>query len=147
MGNRKLQWSTATFLFWVAASHSAYAACEQRIIEAFTLTQSNGFEVEANFYSQHYFLVGGDAQSYSPRQQKVSGKISNGKLTGDHLHFLVTWKNGTVGIYDADIDSSGRLINGTTFDREHPSSKATWTTNVKMKCCVARPGAPCVPGR
>jgi len=49
MGNWKLQLGAATFLLWAAASPSAYAACEQRLIEPFSLVQSNGFEVEASF--------------------------------------------------------------------------------------------------
>jgi hypothetical protein len=157
MGNWKFQLGAATFLLWAAASPGAYAACEQRLIEPFSLVQSNGFEVEARFYSQNYWQVGGSAQSYSPRQGIVKGEIplGNGKLTGNHLHFLVVWKNGTVGIYDADIDDQGRLINGTSYDRDHPRSRATWTTdpvwspNVRLKCCVPRPGVrgSCVPGR
>jgi len=144
MRNQMLQWSAATLLFWLSASHSAYAACELWLLEPFTLTQSNGFTVEVSITGNYPGNITGWADYYRSRSERwVRGELANGQLLGNHLHFLVKWKNGTNGIYDADIDGSGRIINGKTYDRERPTSKATWTTTVTLKCCVPQPGHPC----
>jgi hypothetical protein len=64
----------------------------------------------------------------------IHGELANGLLLGNHLHFLVHWKNGQTGVYDADIDGSGNFINGKTIDFNHPESTATWTANTKVVC-------------
>src|SRR5262249_6523042 len=139
--NRKLLWSTATLLFWVAASPSVYAACNPNrwLIGPFTLTQSNGFTVEVHvFGTTASGRVHGNADYYPTAdrgQPWVHGdELHNGQIIDNHLHFFVTWKDGNVGEYDADIDSSGKLINGNTFDGAHPDSTATWTSDVTLEC-------------
>jgi hypothetical protein len=134
----------ATFMLWAATNQGAYA-CDQRLIEPFTLRQSNGPVVEVNLFSQVGFSVGGNARYFSGRI--ISGPIHNGTLSGNHLHFLVPWDDGNVGIYDADIDNSGRLTNGRTFNRDRPGQNATWKADVTMQCCVTHPNPGCASRR
>lgn len=154
MRNRKLLWSTITLLFWVAASPSAYAACNNNewLIESFTLRQSNGFDVEVTAFGPYPGNINGRAAYYPAGRRDqpwVHGDLANAQLLpgSNHLHFLVHWKNGSTGSYDADVSSDGKLINGKTADADHPESNATWTTNVTLKCCVPQPGYPCMRSR
>jgi hypothetical protein len=134
----------AAIMFGAALSPGAQA-CDQRISESFTLFQSNGPEIGVALY-QHGSMVTGEL-TYGSRGELISGRISNGKLTGNHLHFLVTWPNGSVGVYDADINEAGNLVNGTTYNRDKPENRATWITSVTMQCCAPVPDAQCASGR
>jgi len=132
----------ATSMLWASLSQGAHA-CDRWLLRPFTLTQSNGFKVNVNVSGP---VVRGDA-NYETKDGWVQATMSNGTLTTNHLHFLLAWENGTVGIYDVDIDDSGRLQNGKTYDRDNPGSKGSWTTGVKFKCCVTTPRPTCASGR
>ncbi len=123
----------------------AKSAVDQRISESFTIFHSNGPEIGVALY-QHVSMVTGQL-TYSSRGELLTGEISNGKLTGSHLHFLVAWPNGSVGVYDADINEAGKLVNGTTYNRDKPENRATWTTSVTMQCCAPVPSPGCASGR
>jgi hypothetical protein len=162
--NRKLLWSTATLLFWVAASPSVYGceSWEWRLYD-FTLTQSNGFTVEVSIVCNPN--CDGSAVYYptdtltdgSYRTRWVHGDLKNGQLLDSaafpprllllgerldnrHLHFFVPWEDGNIGAYDAEFDSnSGKFISGKTSDDQHPDSTATWTTDATLECATPPP--------
>jgi hypothetical protein len=48
------------------------------------------------------------------------------------------------GVYQGKVGSQGR-INGTTYDRQHPGSKATWFSASAMKCAEANAVKPTNP--
>jgi hypothetical protein len=58
---------------------------------------------------------------------------AQGAVTGNAVHFTVTWNNGTAGVYDGTIDADG-FVSGTTHDRWNPRSRADWHLAGRAKC-------------
>ena len=61
----------------------------------------------------------------------------SGNMEGDDFYVTI----GTAGIYRGKVGPSGR-IDGTTYDRNKPSSKASWFSGRAMRCGDQASGAP-----
>ena len=92
-----------------------------------TLSQSNRTQVIVNL-KQSGSVIKGSA-SYLLQRGEVEGTIK-----GNRFSVQIYWASGnSVGIYTGTIAPSGR-INGQSYDRFHPETKAKWYSNDKMKC-------------
>lgn len=108
-------------------------ACRQWTIdgENIEITQSNGFTIYlslvhgfAKVEDRHPFVYG--QAYYNSGGQRVTGK-AGGTLNRDKFLVTVQWDNATRGNYQGDIDSNGEIVNGRTWDSQHPQEpEATW---------------------
>jgi hypothetical protein len=57
----------------------------------------------------------------------------DGTLTGNELELTAYWSDGTIGVYSGKVNPQGR-IEGTTFDREHPQTMASWYSARTANC-------------
>jgi hypothetical protein len=57
----------------------------------------------------------------------------DGFAKGHKFRIQIYWSGTSVGIYEGNIGPQGR-IEGTTYDRQKPSVRATWFSNKAMKC-------------
>jgi hypothetical protein len=57
----------------------------------------------------------------------------NGTVEGDKFDVQINWARGGVGIYRGTIGKNG-VIQGMTYDKNKPSSSATWRSSKVMKC-------------
>ncbi|MQS38988.1 hypothetical protein [Streptomyces katsurahamanus] len=95
------------------------------------------------------FYAGGTWQIYQSNRQVVTVNVtqdSSGRLYGSAYHgstsatieygavvdgtsisFNLSWSNGARGRYTGNLGADRRL-SGITFDLNHPSSQATWST-------------------
>jgi len=62
----------------------------------------------------------------------LAGSV-NGTIEGDRFDVQINWARGGVGIYRGTIGKNG-VINGMTYDKNKPSSTATWRSSKVMKC-------------
>ena len=80
-------------------------------------------------------VITGSARFFNKNRDftRLTGDVA-GTIKGNQFSMEITWGAGdSVGIYTGTIAPSGR-INGQTYDRFHPETKAEWTSNAKMKC-------------
>ena len=87
--------------------------------------------------------VSGIVEKVNPVTGKVIGDIEpkssvkhqgavSGNVDGDNFHLEISWEGGG-GMYNGKIGGDGR-IQGTTYDRNRPSSKANWSSSAPMNC-------------
>lgn len=57
----------------------------------------------------------------------------DGTINGDTVEFTAYWSNNTIGVYSGKIGPQGR-IQGTTYDKLHPETKANWYSGRTVKC-------------
>lgn len=62
----------------------------------------------------------------------VKGSV-DGTIEGNEVALSAYWNNGTIGVYSGKIDAQGR-IEGTTFDRVHPQTMASWYSDHTARC-------------
>lgn len=70
----------------------------------------------------------------------VEGSV-DGAIDGNGIDITVYWNNGTVGEYTGKINSHGR-IEGTTYDRQHPQTMASWYSAQTLSCPSDEAGSP-----
>ena len=110
--------------------------------------QQNGRTVTgtASYQGKVKGPVSGIVEKVNPVTGKVVGDLEpkttvtnqgmvSGSVDGDNVHLEVSWEGGG-GIYNGKIGGDGR-INGMTYDRNHPSSKANWSSTAAMNCAAA----------
>jgi hypothetical protein len=56
-----------------------------------------------------------------------------GRIDGNFIFMDVYWDNGSVGHYEGNVSSDG-TASGTTYDKTHPGSTATWTSSPTFVC-------------
>jgi hypothetical protein len=64
----------------------------------------------------------------------------DGTLSGNELELTAYWTNGMIGVYSGKINAQGR-IEGTTFDRQHPQTMASWYSTTTAKCLDGATGS------
>lgn len=57
----------------------------------------------------------------------------DGTIKGDTVEFTAYWSNDTIGVYSGEIGPQGR-IQGTTYDKSHPESRANWYSDRTVQC-------------
>ena len=63
----------------------------------------------------------------------MHGQVTIQNLTRSDMRFLITWDNGSAGIYTGSVDENG-FLSGQTQDRWHPDSKADWHMDELVNC-------------
>jgi len=86
--------------------------------------QSNGFVANFDIHDQKGSAFTGTA-SHSGGAVRGEGE---GSVHGNKFLFSVTWDNGSIGEYNGEFNSIGR-ITGVTFDVNHPENQATWSSS------------------
>jgi len=129
------------------------AAClSWRFPERFEAVQSNDTDVGlrlrlegTDVLGSSSYLVEEAADTFStPTYRSASGSV-DGTLKGDDFNVTIYWSDGTIGVYTGKVGPRGR-IEGSTFDRVHPETRATWYSNPTLICASrASPPAPPVP--
>lgn len=105
---------------------------------SFTLQQT-GTEIQGSghwAYVTTYNTFPARGDDYVEANASVDGKIN-----GDTVEFTAYWSNDTVGVYSGKIGPQGR-IEGTTYDRSHPETKANWYSGRTLGCLSDEAGAP-----
>ncbi|MDB6163899.1 MAG: hypothetical protein JWL98_1331 [Xanthomonadaceae bacterium] len=69
----------------------------------------------------------------------VNGSV-DGTVDGDAFKVNAYWDNGTIGVYTGTINPQGR-IEGVTYDRQHPDTKASWYSDRTLTCAATPSGA------
>jgi hypothetical protein len=114
----------------------AEAACQQWDVSGrWQMQQTNGFTVTVNLVQKGTKILG-RATTSTAGTHDVRGNVH-----GDDLYLDVTWSLETRGIYRGKIGSSGR-IEGTTYDKENPGSRAKWFSTTPMRCADVSPTPP-----
>lgn len=120
----------------------AYGDCATWDLGSIALKQSNDAFVSVGLRREGSGLTGTAAWSGSTRDgnEQVStgdnGVVVEGAHSGDRLDFVIRWGAGSVGVYSGRIDPNGNVA-GTTFDRTHPQSRASWSTIKPLRCISA----------
>lgn len=57
----------------------------------------------------------------------------DGTADGNKFRIQIYWSGTSIGVYEGNIGPQGR-IEGTTYDRQKPSVRATWFSNKAVKC-------------
>lgn len=60
----------------------------------------------------------------------------DGTINGDSVEFNAYWSNDTIGVYSGRIGPQGR-IEGVTYDKRHPQTRADWYSSRTMPCLDA----------
>jgi hypothetical protein len=128
------------FLFLAALPSPADAACPHwDVSDIWIAKQSNHHDVEF-ILSQDGTRIWGTA-----RETRDIPRIQiEGTMIGNQFSVTVFWSGGTQGVYRVIVDSKGKLA-GTTYDKNNPSSRATWVASRAMKCrpeLAAPPSSP-----
>jgi hypothetical protein len=90
--------------------------------------QSNGTDV--NF---HIRPTKGDFTKLDVEASYSGGRAQGkGEVSGNDFWAEVDWEAGPVGRYTGTFDADG-FLNGETFDRTNPSSRATWHTDQNFR--------------
>ncbi len=118
------------------------AACKQWLVpDAFWGAQSNGWavrfilqqkRVDVGVYGSSLQGTAESALVYQRQYIKARGS-ADGSITGSSFQVTVYWNNQTIGVYQGGINPQGR-IDGVTYDRWHPNSKAKWYSETLMAC-------------
>ena len=126
---------------------AAQDACQSwNVSNEWSAIQSNG--TNAHFVLQqdatvlkgtaHYaYLSGGDAFT-GDDAHLVDGSV-DGTVKGDTFNVTVYWNNGTIGAYTGQIGPQGR-IEGSTYDKQHPQTIATWHSDGLAECADVAQG-------
>lgn len=122
-------------------SSAASAACLQWDVSGnWRILQSNGAVTNISIVQTGTQLVGNG--SYTTRAtssrfgSKESGQL-DGTLRGNAVNFSIFWSSSSVGAYTGTIGPTGR-IEGSTFDKRNPASRAAWHSSARMKCVRSR---------
>jgi hypothetical protein len=97
-----------------------------------TIYQSNGWNVWLHVENGYW-----RAEAYVPYSHPVQAmparSIRFDSVTRDFVKFVITWDNGSGGVYTGSIDANG-FVSGTTADRWDPNSTASWHMREPAAC-------------
>ena len=60
-------------------------------------------------------------------------EVTLDSVKASRVRFIITWGNGTAGVYKGTIDEDG-FVEGTTYDRRNPGSTARWEMDRLARC-------------
>ncbi len=112
------------------------AACQQWAVPGeFWGSQSNGWAVKFQLQQNGQSLQGtAESALFAQRQYIKNRGSADGSITSSRFQVTVYWRNSkAVGVYEGGINPQGR-IDGTTYDRWNPNSRAAWYSDVLMIC-------------
>lgn len=124
---------------------TAGAECPQWDVGGHWAISQGRFKISVAL-SQNGTTVSGSAIHHNAMISKPSGQKFgqaadlNGSVTGTieggTFQVEINWDGGGAGIYRGTIGQNG-VIRGTTYDKNKPSSTATWSSNRVMNCADA----------
>ena len=115
----------AIFALWPC---SAKAQCLQwQINDHWQLKQSNGFLVTLDTHQNGSDITG------TASSGKQIGKIT-GVLKGEYFNVHISWGNGSVGVYNGKIGSSGQIDDGRTYDKGKSVIGVPWVSGSVAHC-------------
>jgi len=104
----------------------------------FVATQSNGAKVTFKL-KQDGTVLSGDASVPNPVVSSTSMPITarsvEGSVEGDAVDITVYWDGPSIGVYSGAVNKDGWLY-GEGYDKLNPASRASWTSDRKMKRCT-----------
>jgi hypothetical protein len=104
---------------------AAASACDDwNFGSSFIINQQNGFVITINKINRE-----GKKFDASAKYTGMRGDAYGSITPAGRLKFNIEWDNGAVGIYTAFVDESGEVLDGRTYDKNHPASWSTWTTS------------------
>jgi len=121
------------------APTGAEAACSGTwdLTGTWVATQSNGAKVTFDL-QQDGTVLSGNASVPNPVVSSTSLPIAarsvEGSVEGDAVAITVYWDGPSVGIYSGEVNKDGWLY-GEGYDKLNPASRASWTSDRKMKRC------------
>lgn len=140
-------------LFLVGPAPASAAVCASWDASGqWYIRQSNGFTVGLDM-KQEGNVVSGSAQwialtgegkvlgvTVKGEDPEINSGSLDGTIDGNRVNLKIYWTtNGQIGVYTGEIDSLGR-IEGDTYDRQQPNSRATWFSSILLRC--ATPAVP-----
>ncbi len=78
-------------------------------------------------------VVRGEAKYWDYGLKSFRSASLDGTTAGNNFRIQIYWKGTSVGVYEGNIGPQGR-IEGTTYDRQKPSVRASWFSDKAMKC-------------
>ncbi|GEM_PF-2498899 len=123
---------------------AAQAACSQWDVSGgWSAVQSNDTKPAFILQQNGAQLQGSASYSYVHKSQcvlaycgddaySVDGSV-DGTIDGNAIDITAYWNNGTVGVYTGKINAQGR-IEGSSYDRQHPQTMASWYSDRTIKC-------------
>ena len=90
-----------------------------------TLIQGNGYRVN--------LVYGTDRRWRATASGLRSSEIVYSSSGPRSVRYVITWTNGSAGVYTGTIDADG-FVSGTTVDRFKPTSRASWRMTNLARC-------------
>jgi uncharacterized protein YceK len=116
---------SATVLSATAQPAAAQPMCQ--LPTDITIHHSNGWTVYVWVRDGFRYVQGVHGRTY------MNGRIRYDSVRRDLVKFVITWNNGSAGVYTGTIDANG-FVSGTTVDRWHPQSRAHWRLQQLASC-------------
>jgi len=91
-----------------------------------TLIQSNGYKVNLVYATDRQWHA---TASGGLRSNEIVFSSSGPRS----VRYVITWTNGSGGVYTGSIDNDG-FVSGTTVDRFKPTSRAYWRMTNLARC-------------
>ena len=111
---------------WNVSGGWRFTQSNQKVPNSLRLTVDGG----GNINGSARYQTGG-------RDTSVSGSVT-GRLSGNDIELVISWSNGSTGIYNGKIDTQGK-ITGTGYEKKSPSKKVSWSSETAMHCGPTEP--------
>ena len=83
----------------------------------------------------------GEGHVYADQGALVERGGVDGTINGNAIEITAYWRAATIGVYKGTIGPTGR-IDGWTYDKSNPGSRARWFSNDRLKCLARADAAP-----
>jgi hypothetical protein len=109
--------------FGIGADPAAAACARYGLHTSNLIEQSNGWNVWLRKENGAWYVSAYDPNNI--RETYMDGDIRFDSYNANLVKFVITWNNGSGGIYTGSIDDNG-FVSGTTVDRWNTQSRAYW---------------------
>lgn len=104
-----------------------------------TIEQSNGITVTANLRHEADAIRGTATWTQTVTNSRETYARSydagvEGTVQGDRFDVVMTWNNGSIGVYVGTIDANGVVAAGTNYDRRRPDIQVRWRNVEPFRC-------------
>ena len=146
------KWSAVVFggflftsIFALSAA-AVEAQCPQWDVSGQWVIQQGSYSIRFTL-SQNGKTIWGTAQQFwtADHQVKVLQGRVTGTVDGGEFNVQTNWDGGGAGVYRGSVAKLGTGLFGTTYDRNHLQSTASWSTDHQFKCADAAPAAAATP--
>lgn len=121
---RRLRGLSAILACLTFAAADASACAKWDLSSTLTIKQANGANVTLSRITRDGKKFEASAK-YAGGRGDAAGSVD----TRGRFKFNIDWDNGSVGVYTAHVEESGEVVDGRTYDRSHPASWSTWTSD------------------